>query len=158
MSSFKIEIFEGSLDSAIRLLLFEADPNMASCEAAYRRGTLYCAYLDGVLIGVAILMFEAAYVELSHLAIVLEHRGVGHGRIFIIRLMALARADGHSEMHLSTGNSSLLQLGLYQRCGFRIYDIVSDYFASYPAPIFENGIQCLDLIKLRASLCDIRRG
>ncbi|KHF37127.1 putative N-acetyltransferase YvbK [Paenibacillus sp. P1XP2] len=56
-------------------------------------------------------------------------------------------------MIVRTGNSSLNQLGLYQKCGFRMVRIERDYFVNnYPEPIFENGIPCRDQIVLELML------
>jgi hypothetical protein len=53
---------------------------------------------------------------------------------------------------VGTGNSSLSQLALYQKCGFRIREIESGFFESYPEPIVENGIRCIDMVRLRVDL------
>lgn len=42
---------------------------------------------------------------------------------------------------------------LYQRCGFSIESIEKDYFVRhYPDPIYENGIECRDMVRLRMEL------
>lgn len=59
------------------------------------------------------------------------------------------QAGGAHALMIGTGNSSLAQLRLYQRLGFRIVSIVPDFFANYPEPIYENGILCRDMVRLR---------
>ena len=44
------------------------------------------------------------------------------------------------------------ELALYQKCGFRLSGIVTDSFADYPEPIYENGIRCIDMVMLSAKL------
>ncbi|MDH5656875.1 MAG: GNAT family N-acetyltransferase, partial [Spirochaetia bacterium] len=56
------------------------------------------------------------------------------------------------KISVGTGNSSIGQLAFYQKNGFRITGISKDYFKKYPSPIFENGIQCLDLILLNKDI------
>ena len=52
-------------------------------------------------------------------------------------------------MTVGTGNSSLRQLSFYQKAGFRISGIIPDYFIGDDPPVFENGIRCIDMIRLR---------
>lgn len=60
-------------------------------------------------------------------------------------------------MEIGTGNTSFSQLRLYQSCGYRITGIISDYFTRlYPQPIWENGIQCRDMVRLRKDIVPAR--
>lgn len=55
----------------------------------------------------------------------------------------------NEELMIGTGNSSINQLALYQKCGFRVIGVERDFFINnYDEPIFENGIQCVDMIRL----------
>ncbi len=56
-------------------------------------------------------------------------------------------------MEIGTGNSSVNQLSLYQKCGFRITGIEHDYFTKhYEEEIVENGLLCRDMIRLSLDL------
>ena len=45
------------------------------------------------------------------------------------------------------------QIALYERCGFVRCGIDEDYFRKhYPAPIFENGVECRHMVRLRMEL------
>ena len=55
-------------------------------------------------------------------------------------------------VEIRTSNSSLDQLALYQKLGFRITGIVAGFFDDYPEPIVENGIACRDMVRLRVEL------
>ncbi|WP_276511400.1 GNAT family N-acetyltransferase [Pseudomonas nitroreducens] len=75
------------------------------------------------------------------------------GRRLLLAAIEQARDAGLQRLTIATGNSSLAQLGLYQRVGFRIVGIDPDYFVRhYPEPIFESGIQCRDQIRLALDL------
>nr|MBP6562703.1 hypothetical protein [Neisseriaceae bacterium] len=51
---------------------------------------------------------------------------------------------------VGTANSSLNQLGFYQKAGFRLSHIVPNYFIDhYPDPIIENGLRALDMVYLK---------
>ncbi len=51
-------------------------------------------------------------------------------------------------MEVGTGSFGY-QLAFYQRHGFRVTSIDRDFFArNYPEPIFEDGIQLFDMLRL----------
>jgi hypothetical protein len=62
--------------------------------------------------------------------------------------LAYARSSGAGCVTVGTGNSSVGPLMFYQRNGFRITGIEQDFFKAYDPPIFEDGVRCLDLIRL----------
>ena len=70
----------------------------------------------------------------------------------IAEIKRIAKKLGTMNLEVGTGNSSFSQLALYQKCGFRISHIQSDFFTSYAEPIIENGIHCVDMVYLRAKL------
>lgn len=49
----------------------------------------------------------------------------------------LAKRSEIKTMEAGTGNSSLPQLALYQKYGFRMHRIDAGHLNSYPEPIFE---------------------
>ncbi|MGX8177137.1 GNAT family N-acetyltransferase [Exiguobacterium artemiae] len=52
-------------------------------------------------------------------------------------------------IEIGTGNSSIGQLALYQKCGFRIVGVDLNFFLRhYEEDIIENGIRCTDMIRL----------
>jgi hypothetical protein len=64
-----------------------------------------------------------------------------------------AKRNGYKTIEVGTGNSSIGQLALYQKCGFRITGIDRDFFIRhYEEDIFENDIQCRDMVRLSQDL------
>lgn len=64
---------------------------------------------------------------------------------------AIAKAKSYyaKKLEIGTGNSSIAQLSLYQKCWFVIESIDKDFFSKhYDHPIIENGIVCKDMIRL----------
>jgi ribosomal protein S18 acetylase RimI-like enzyme len=135
-------------------LLLLADPEQAMVEEYLGRGRCFVAYLNGELIGEFVLAENAAgHQELMNVAVVEERQGQGWGKRLVLAAIAEARNLGASRLEVATGNSSLGQLALYQKCGFRITGVVPDYFAQhYQEAIYENGIRCLDQVRLSQSL------
>ena len=64
----------------------------------------------------------------------------------------MLKARGARAVEIGTGNSSLDQLALYQKLGFRTTGIVAGFLDDYPEPIVENGIACRDMVRLRVEL------
>src|SRR5690606_11155526 len=63
------------------------------------------------------------------------------------------RKQGFQELLIGTANSSFGQLALYQKTGFRIFEIRKDYFTQYyREPIYENGLQATDMLMLQLKL------
>ena len=76
----------------------------------------------------------------------------GGGNTFLQGLIAMLNVGGARALDIGTGNSSLDQLALYQKLGFRITGIVADFFDDYPEPFVENGIACRDMVRLQVEL------
>jgi ribosomal protein S18 acetylase RimI-like enzyme len=137
-------------------LLLLADPERAMVEEYLGRGRCYVAYLDGELIGEFVLAENGeGHQELMNVAVAETRQGQGWGKRLVLAAIAEARNLGASRLDVATGNSSLAQLALYQKCGFRIAGVVPDYFAQhYQDEIYENGIRCIDQVRLSLSLED----
>ncbi len=80
-------------------------------------------------------------------------QGRGWGKRLVEAAIGEARRLGGASLTVHTGNSSLTPLAVYQKCGFRIVAVERDYFPQhYPEEIVENGIRCLDRLRLERSL------
>ena len=82
-----------------------------------------------------------------------DQQGKGFGKQLVIDAIEVAKSRGYRTIEIGTGNSSIGQLALYQKCGFRITGVDIDFFIRhYPEEIFENSIQCRDMIRLSQDL------
>lgn len=131
-------------------LLLEADPSENMIRSYLAEGICYLAELDGSLIGVYVLMpLSRTAAEIKNIAVAPSSRGQGLGKELVFDALAEAKRLGYSTVEIGTGNSSLDQLALYQKCGFRLDSIDQDFFVRhYDEPIIENGIVCRDMIRL----------
>ena len=87
---------------------------------------------------------------MMNIAVSKNVQGKGIGKHLMKHAMNTARVLGYKVIEVGTGNSSLDQLAFYQKCGFRIISVDYDYFVrNYPEKIYENGIQCRDMIRLK---------
>ncbi|MBB4862003.1 ribosomal protein S18 acetylase RimI-like enzyme [Pseudomonas nitritireducens] len=135
-------------------LLLKADPSRAQIESYLGDSRLLALNEADSVRGVLTLTpREPGVAEITSVAVEEEWQERGLGRRLLLAAIEQAREAGLQRLTIATGNSSLAQLGLYQRVGFRIVGIDPDYFVRhYPEPIVENGIQCRDQIRLALDL------
>jgi ribosomal protein S18 acetylase RimI-like enzyme len=142
----------------IQLLLL-ADPSQKLVEEYMRRGQCFVAEVDDNIIGVYVLLpTRPETVELVNIAVDEKHQGRGIGKQLVNHAIQSAKFLGFKTIEIGTGNSSVGQLALYQKCGFRITGVDRDFFIRhYSEEIFENGTQLVDMIRLSQDL-DTRGG
>ncbi|MDW0109430.1 GNAT family N-acetyltransferase [Sporosarcina aquimarina] len=135
-------------------LLLLADPSVEMIEKYCDAGDCFIAESESKTIGVYVLMQASVNrLELVNVAVAEDFQERGIGKQLVLDAIKVAKYKGFSTLQVATGNSSIGQLALYQKCGFRIVGVDPDYFLiHYSGAIFENGIQCRDRIKLELKL------
>lgn len=131
-------------------LLLDADPSRKVVEEYLTDGKLYGAYLDQKLIGEFVLVKLSNTVwELKNIAVAVQQRGKGFGKMIVMDAIKKAKDFGAKRIEVGTGNSSLNNIAMYQKCGFKITGIEKDFFVkNYKEEILENGIKCTDMIRM----------
>lgn len=131
-------------------LLLLADPSEEMVSSYLKDSFCYVAELDNSVVGTIVLFPKSKdIVEIMNIAVSEYMQGKGIGSKLIKHGIEAAKEEGFKTVAIGTGNSSISQLALYQKAGFRIIGIDQDFFVrNYPEPIYENGIQCRDMIKL----------
>ncbi|WP_391118082.1 GNAT family N-acetyltransferase [Psychrobacillus sp. L3] len=135
-------------------LLLLADPSETLVKKYVERGECYIAEQNGEIIGVYVLLSTSPEtVELVNLAVAEQHQAKGIGKALVLNAIEKAKHHGYKMIEVGTGNSSIGQLALYQKCGFRITGVDRDFFTiHYEEEIVENGIVCVDMIRLALPL------
>ncbi len=135
-------------------LLLLADPAPLLVKQYLSRGDCHIAILDGRIVGEYVLLpTRPDIVELVNVAVIEDKQGEGLGKRLVLHAIETAKASGYKTIEIGTGNSSIAQLALYQKCGFRIVGIDQDFFVRhYPEKIIENEIWCRDMIRLSQDL------
>ena len=135
-------------------LLLLADPSLENIQEYLKRGECFVADMNNQIIGVYVLLpTRPSTIELINVAVTEDHQGKGIGKQLVLHAIQTAKKGGYKTMELGTGNSSIGQLFLYQKCGFRIVGVDIDYFIRhYSEEIYENGLQCRDMIRLAKDL------
>ncbi|KRF55194.1 acetyltransferase [Bacillus sp. Soil768D1] len=135
-------------------LLLLADPSRDLVDAYLEKGMCFVAEIDEQIIGVYVLLeISPELIEIVNIAVVEQLHGRGIGKQLVMHAVHYAKSQGYKTIEIGTGNSGIGQLALYQKCGFRITGVDRDFFIiNYLEAIYENGIQCLDMIRLSQSI------
>lgn len=137
-------------------LLLLADPSEESIEKYLKKSMCIAAYKGNEIVGACVLVLKNSdSLEIVNIVVAEDNQGRGVGRLLLLEVIKKARKEGRKKLVVGTGNSSISQLAFYQKCGFRMTRIKRDYFIKkYKRPIYENGIQCEDMIVLELKLWD----
>ncbi|MED1601956.1 GNAT family N-acetyltransferase [Alkalihalophilus marmarensis] len=149
----KIRLLSASEKPPMELLLL-ADPSEKLIVDYIERGECFIAEESGETIGVMVLLHTRPdTIELVNVAVCENMQGQGIGRRLVEFAVDSAKEKGFKTIEVGTGNSSIGQLALYQKCGFRIKGVDVDFFIRhYEEEMYENEIQCRDMIRLSQDL------
>lgn len=151
--SIHISPYTGKLTPDLLELLLTADPSEAIINEYWPNTLAFVAQHKDTIIGIALLLpLSSTKAEIKNIAVMPEYQCKGIARDLIHEIKIAAKNQGFSQLIIGTGNSSLHQMKLYQRCGFRMASIERDFFLKYPDRLMENNIRCLDLILFDLSL------
>ncbi|MCE7794458.1 GNAT family N-acetyltransferase [Salipaludibacillus sp. CUR1] len=143
-----------SVENPPMALLLTADPSRVLVEEYLEKGACFVAEKNREVIGVYVLLplkYDSA--EIKNIAVSPKYQGKGIGKKLVKHAIEEARKRGFTTIEIGTGNSSIGQLALYQKCGFRISKIEKGFFTeNYSEEIVENGIVCKDMIRLSMKL------
>ena len=135
-------------DAPMELLLL-ADPSEDKILSYLPKSKCFVASIDGVVVGACLVQQLGAGVhELMSIAIQPALQKFGYGTALLKCVIDFFRKSGSSQIEVGTGTFGY-QLAFYQRHGFRVTAIDRDFFVNnYPEPIFEDGIQLFDMLRL----------
>lgn len=130
-------------------LLLLADPSEEKIRSYLPESKCFVALRGEVVVGACVVKARGggAY-ELMSIAVPPALHKSGYGTALLTRIVELYRRAGARQLEVGTGTFGY-QLAFYQRHGFRVTSIDHDFFVrNYPEPIFENGIQLFDMLRL----------
>ncbi len=132
-------------------LLLLAQPSLENIQTDLNQGLCHVAKIDREIVGVFVIVQKSKQLwEITNIAVAPQYQGQKIGKTILAQAILVAQNLGATEIEVGTGNSSLLQIAFDQKAGFRIVGVIPDFFIeNYDQPIYENGIQCRDLIRLK---------
>lgn len=151
--STKIIKVEGNREKYLDLLML-ADPEEAVVRAYIDQGWLFALYESDELYGVMLLLeHDATTLEIKNIAVKESAQNRGFGKQLLDQAKAFGRQQGYRVLMVGTGNSSLPVLFFYQKAGFRFRSVIRNFFVdNYKEPIYENGLQCTEMLILDQEL------
>lgn len=149
MKPMSVMIQEVPIAEAPIELLLIADPSEEKIRSYLPMSKCFVACKGEAVIGACVVQaLGSGCHELMSIAVQPEHQQSGVGTALLKWVIDEYRKAGASEIEVGTGTFGY-QLAFYQRQGFRVTRIDHDFFVNhYPEPIFEDGIQLFDMLRL----------
>ncbi|ATD30399.1 GNAT family N-acetyltransferase [Macrococcoides bohemicum] len=141
------------INDEILALLLLADPSIEMINQYISESSIYILE-QSKFTGVVVLKeVSESTMEIMNIAVSEAYQGKGYGKLMLKEAEKIAKHSGYNNLIIATANSSLNQLALYQKCGFRLREIEKDFFINaYKEVIIENGIRAMDKIILSKNI------
>ena len=143
------EVNENKKQFISLLLLADEQENMI--DRYIEKGTMYVLGDDNVKAECVVTDEGNGILEIKNIAVNPENQGMGYGKT-LIDFIASKYADEYSILQVGTGDSPLT-IPFYEKCGFIRSHTIHNFFTdNYAHPIYEGGVQLIDMIYLRRHL------
>ena len=132
-------------------LLLLADEQEDMVDRYLDKGRMYVLNDGGVKCECVVTDEGNDILEIKNIATVPEFQGKGYAKA-LIDFLVKKYADGYSILQVGTGDSPLT-IPFYEKCGFtRSHSIPNFFTDNYDHPIYECGIQLVDMVYLQRPL------
>ncbi len=143
------EIHENKKDFLDLLLL--ADEQEEMVDKYLQDGRMFVLTDNGVKGEVVVTNEGNGILEIKNIATDPSYHGKGYGKKLIQFVEEKFRGK-YSVLQVGTGDSPLT-IPFYEKCGFKRSHVVKNFFTeNYDHPIFECGIQLVDMIYLQKNI------
>lgn len=132
-------------------LLLLADEQEDMIDRYLDKGKMFVLEDGGVKCACVVTDEGNGILEIKNIATVPEFQRKGYAKALIVFLVKKC-ADHYSILQVGTGNSPLT-IPFYEKCGFTRSHSIPNFFTDhYDHPIFECGIQLVDMIYLQRKI------
>ena len=132
-------------------LLLLADEQEDMVDRYLDNGKMYVLDDNGVRCECVITDEENNILEIKNIAVDPQNQGKGYGKA-LIDFLAGKYADEYSVLQVGTGDSPLT-IPFYEKCGFVRSNKIPNFFTdNYDHPIYEGGVQLIDMVYLQRCL------
>ena len=129
-------------------LLLLADEQEDMIDRYLDRGTMYVLDDNGVKCECVVTDEGNGVLEIKNIATVLECQGKGYAKA-LIDFVVQKYKEQYTLLQVGTGDSPLT-IPFYEKCGFvRSHSIPNFFTDNYDHPIFECGVQLVDMVYLK---------
>ena len=132
-------------------LLLLADEQEDMIDRYISDGTMYVLDDNGVKGECVVLNVGNNTLEIKNIAIHPDYQRKGYGQSFIDFIIEKYKGE-YSVLQVGTGESQAT-IPFYEKCGFNRSHIIKNFFIdNYEHPIYEEGVQLVDMICLKMDL------
>ena len=132
-------------------LLLLADEQEDMIDRYLEKGTMYVLDDCGVKAECVVTDEGNGILEIKNIAVMPEHQGAGYGRV-LIEFLVRKYKGRYFVLQVGTGDSPLA-IPFYEKCGFvRSHRIANFFTDNYDNPIYECGVQLIDMVYLKRHL------
>ena len=132
-------------------LLLLADEQEDMVDRYLERGTMYVLEDGGVKAECVVTDEGDGILELKNIAVAPDFQGRGYGKAMVAFLVR-TYTEQHTVLQVGTGDSPST-IPFYESCGFRRHHLVKNFFTDhYDHPIYEGGVQLVDMVYLQREL------
>ena len=140
-----IEVKENKKQYLTLLLLADEQEDMI--DRYLERGTLYVLHDEGAKAVCVVTDEGNGVLEIKNIAVSPESQGCGFGRALIDHIAKTYQGQFY-KLLVGTGESPLT-VPFYEKCGFTYSHRIKNFFTEhYDHPIFEEGVQLVDMVYL----------
>lgn len=132
-------------------LLLLADEQEDMIDRYINKGIMYVLEDDGIKCECVVTDEGNGILEIKNIATEPAYQGKGYGKV-LIDYIAVKYKEKYSVLQVGTGDSPST-IPFYEKCGFIRSHRIKNFFTDhYDHPIYECGIQLVDMIYLRRKL------
>ena len=132
-------------------LLFLADEQEDMIDRYLEKGTMYVLEENGVKAECVVTDEGSKVLEIKNIAVLPECQRMGYGKR-MIEFIEQTYRDNFRILRVGTGDGQLT-LPFYKKCGFIESHHIKNFFTdNYDHPIFECGVQLIDMVYLEKNL------
>lgn len=132
-------------------LLLLADEQEDMIDRYLEYGDMFALFDDELKSVCVVTPVNKECCEVKNIATYENYRGQGYGRALIDFVSGFYK-NNYKEMLVGTGETPLI-LSFYESCGFEKSHRIKNFFTdNYDHPMFEDGLQLIDMIYLKKNL------
>ena len=144
-----IEVIENK-KAYIELLLL-ADEQEDMIDRYLDKGKMYVLDDNGIKCECVVTNEGNGVLEIKNIATFSEYQGNGSAK-FLIDFIAKKYKGKYNILQVGTGDVPM-SISFYEKCGFVRSHIIPNFFTdNYANPIYENGVQLVDMVYLKRAL------
>jgi len=146
----KIEQITNNKKQYLDLLLL-ADEHENMIDKYLANGDMFALYDDDLKTVCVVVAIDEETCELKNIATYKKYQGKGYAKA-LIKFISDFYKNTYKTMLVGTGEAPTI-LSFYESCGFEKSHRIKNFFTdNYDHPMFEDGIQLVDMVYLKKQL------